>query len=251
MSKPRADGKNHEAHVNFHIRPQANADGTAFLDFSQNGIEALAALQKHVGGLTDNPMLANQFSFVFKDEQNFKQWSPLILQEMKRAGIDVTKVNFNVEGHGDGNDAMVKSGVVGRDYQGIGKDDASFFTGLLEHLTALREVNFNFDSCRGFHPAKFIAEAFNQQAANRGMNIATRFEGSVMDGLVRCFTGGEHNNQDRFVRNGDGTFSADAQRKDGGGTDQNGILFSKGEYEYNQAMQQIRDLRVKNPDKIN
>jgi hypothetical protein len=85
-------------------------------------------------------------------------------------------------------------------------------------------------------------------AQSRGMNIATRFEGSVMDGLVRCFTGGEHNNQDRFVRNGDGTFSADAQRKDGGGTDQNGILFSKGEHEYNQAMQKIRDLRVKNPN---
>jgi hypothetical protein len=244
QSPKRADGKNHEAHVNFHIRPKgdANTDGTAFLDFSQNGAEALASLQKHIGGLNANPMLANQFSFVFQDENNFKEYAPQILAAMKEAGIDVTKLGLNVEGHGSAeNGAMIKSGVHGRDYQGIGQDDSQFMAGLLEHTPDIRQVDVNYDSCFGYFPAKHNAEAINQRAKELGLNMAVTYEGSTQSGLVLAESGGEANMQDRFIENADGTFSASSQRIDDGGTDKQEVLYSQDKQSFNNKMQEIRE----------
>jgi hypothetical protein len=253
MSKPRADDKNFEAHVNFHIRPKgdANTDGTAFLDFSQNGVEALASLQKHVGGLNDNPMLANQFSFVFQDEKNFKEWAPKILEEMKKANIDVTKLGFNVEGHGSKESgAMIKSGVVGADYQGIGQDDSQFMAGLLDKAEKVRQVDVKYDSCFGLHPATHNAEAINAKAKALGMNIAVTYEGSNKEGLVLSQAGGENNNQDRFTRNADGSFSAGNQRKDGGGTDEAGVLYSKDKDSFNAEIAKVKDEKTKTQESL-
>ena len=249
MSKPREDGKNHEAHVNFHIRPKGNAntDGTAFLDFSQNGIEALASLQKHVGGLTDNLMLPNQFSFVFQDENNFKEWAPKILEEMKKTDIDVTKIGFNIEGHGSRESgAMINSGVVGRDYQGIGQDDSAFMASLLDHADKVRQVEVNYDSCQSFEPSKHNAEAIAARAKQLGMNIAVTHEGSVENGLVLAESGGEKNNRDRFTMNADGSLSAGSQRIDDGGTDQRKTIYTQSEESFNQAMKVIQEERNKN-----
>lgn len=249
MSKPREDGKNHEAHVNFHIRPKgdANTDGTAFLDFSQNGVEALASLQKHVGGLTDNPMLANQFSFVFQDEKNFKEWAPKILEEMKKANIDVTKIGFNIEGHGSKESgAMIKSGVVGRDYQGIGQDDSQFMAGLLAYTDKVRQVEVNYDSCQSFEPSKHNAEAIAAKAKELGMNIAVTHEGSVENGLVLAESGGEKNMRDRFAMNADGSLSAGSQRIDDGGTDQRKTIYSQSEESFNQSVKLAQEERNKN-----
>jgi hypothetical protein len=256
QSKPRADGKNHEAHVSFHLSPQGdeNTDGTAFLDFSQNGIEALASLQKHVGGLTDNPLLANQFSFVFKDEKNFKEWAPKILEEMKKANIDVTKMVLNIEGHGSAESgAMMKSGVVGRNYQGIGQDDSQFLAKLLDHTPALRQVEVNYDSCYGYYPAEHNAQAIDKRAQELGLNIATSYEGSKQCGLVLAECGGEENQRDRFTANADGTLSALSQRVDDGGTDVSNVLFSQGKEKFEAEMQKSRDERYsssESPEKL-
>jgi hypothetical protein len=258
MSKPREDGKNHEAHVNFHIRPKGNAntDGTAFLDFSQNGVEALASLQKHVGGLTDNPMLPNQFSFVFQDENNFKEWAPKILKAMKDAGLegstsggglDVTKLAINVEGHGSRESgAMINSGVVGKDYQGIGQNDSEFMASLLDHIDKVRQVEVNYDSCQSFEPSKHNAEAIAARAKQLGMNIAVTHEGSVENGLVLAESGGEKNNRDRFTMNADGSFSAGSQRIDDGGTDKRETIYTQNEESFNKAMKDIQEERNKN-----
>jgi hypothetical protein len=242
QSKAREDGKNHEAHVNFHIRPKGDAktDGTAFLDFSQNGIEALASLQKHVGGLNSNPMLANQFSFGFQDEKNFREWAPKILEEMKKANIDVTKLGFNVEGHGSKeNGAMIKSGILGGDYQGIGQGTSGFMADLLKNTPAMRQVDVKYDSCYGLAPATHNAEHINNKAKELGLNIAVNYEGSRNPGLVKSHVGGENNNQDRFTTNADGTLSATSQRKDDGGTDEAGVFYSKSPEEFNKRMQSI------------
>jgi hypothetical protein len=186
-------------------------------------------------------MLANQFSFVFQDEKNFKEWAPKILDEMKKAGIDVTKIGFNVEGHGSKESgAMIKSGVVGADYQGIGQDDSHFMAGLLEKAEKVRQVDVKYDSCFGLHPATHNAEAINAKAKALGMNIAVTYEGSNQEGLVLAQAGGENNNQDRFTRNADGSFFAGNQRKDGGGTDEAGVLYSKNEDSFNAEMEKVK-----------
>jgi hypothetical protein len=229
QSKPRLGGRNHEAHVSFHLRPQGDAqtDGTAFLDFSQNGTEALASLQKHIGGLSDNSKVPNQFSYVFKDENNFKQWAPKILEAMAQANIDVTKLNFNVEGHGSAESgAMMKSGVVGKGYQGIGQNDSEYLASLLQYTPAVRQVDVNYDSCFGYHPAEHNAQGIIKKAQELGLNIAVKYEGSMMEGLVLAQQGGETNNQDRMKQNADGSLSATSQRNDYGGTNKSNVVYS-------------------------
>lgn len=236
-------GQRYSANVNFHIRNKSDdkTDGTAFGDFSQNGVQALTSLQKHIAGLSRNPMLANQFNFVFKDEAQAKQYMPEILKAMEAAGIDVNKMANYVEGHGDTDGAMTKSGTIGGTYQGIGKDDSEFFASLLEYTPHLQSIEFNYDSCFGFHPAKHNAEAVNQAAQARGMNIAVAYEGSRIEGLVTCYSFGENNNQDRFIENPDGTYSASVQRKDGGGTDERDVLYSQGQDLYTKRMLEYRE----------
>lgn len=237
-------GGNFEAHVTFGIRPKGDAktDGTAFMDFSQNGAQALASLQKHIAGLTDNPMLANQFNFVFQDENNYKEYAPQILQAMQEAGIDVTKLTHAIEGHGSaGSGAMIKSGVVGQDYQGIDQDDSKFMASLLQYTPELRQNEVLYDSCHGLHPAKHNAEAMNAEAQRLGLNLATTYEGSDHEGLVLAHSGGESNQKDRLVHNADGTVAAESQRIDDGGTDHRATLFSQGEKAFQEEMQQVRE----------
>jgi hypothetical protein len=248
---------NKESHVNFHIRPQGdqNTDGTAFVDVKQNGLEALSSLSKHIGGgLSNDSTKANSFSFVFKDENHFKEYAPKILEQMKKAGLDVTKLEFDVEGHGSKeNGAMIKSGIIGQDHQSIDKKDSEFFASLLKHVNKdkLTQVEVNYDSCFGRYSAEHNAETINARARELGMNIAVRSEGSRQEGLVLSESGGENNQQDRFAMNADGSVSATSQRKDDGGTDLAKVFYSKDENAFQDRMKEIRDARANSSETQN